>query len=913
MAFDPDAYLAKTEPKITEPKNTAFDPDKFLSKDSDVPLLKTEKIDKAPTLKERAKDVGGTALISSALGAVAPEIITTAGMAASMFPLTAPAGPPLMMMGRSMRGQRLASAGAGLVSGTAEEIAGQTARDVFGASKPVEEITRFTAAAVAPEFSKALLKGIGYMIPVATKGTVNQAMNDVAKMFGTEEKVLTPSQRTFLEKIVNDIRGGKVANQPLVYSYNVLKEGTDNLISSYTQQVNFLEKQANDLMSGATQRSANLDRELSAGIQKLNQTAEMSARSVINTAEAKANAIRDRARTSSSNIGDVLEIDARQAIKQGQEQAQQILRDAQQRILKLRQQAGGQVVKSTRELGAAQQKIADIGTPLTETQSGEQIRNLLLPRFDLLKKTRDQKADANFSEAFNFALVKEQQGNTANKTQAFADFSKQVKDALTDPTTNLANVPEGAIKQQLTAISKALEPTTRKEVGGEVIEIPNDLLSFRGLETLRRVLRDRASGLPAEGADAISQSTARKLAEGVESVQREFSPSIETALKQYQNDSIPLNAFKTKLGQMIVGKEDFDMGRFVTNPASIAKSVFNNETAIKDIVSLSGVNPQSIENIARNYVVNILKNADAKKIQSFMQTNNDWLNERTLPKLFSELNTASQGLGRAETFGGARSTLAQTLRTEARNLPKVAETSALKREQELADVAQRLRTTGGKAGENILQQAEKQAEKVTSDALKQAENIAKSAEKQTTDVTKAVGKQQERVVSEAEKQANLLRKQQAPLTSQSEAIRKLILGDASPVRRMEEIILSGSPKLWEQVGPILTKDAQTQKMAVDAIKQIVANKASRSPAGAIDAWRKDIAPFAESSGLMTKAEINTLTSKIDELSSRLDISPQQKLSGIQEFIVRTTFRGLAAESARGLNFLINPLDALLGK
>jgi hypothetical protein len=64
---------------------------------------------------------------------------------------------------------------------------------------------------------------------------------------------------------------------------------------------------------------------------------------------------------------------------------------------------------------------------------------------------------------------------------------------------------------------------------------------------------------------------------------------------------------------------------------------------------------------------------------------------------------------------------------------------------------------------------------------------------------------------------------------------------------------------------------------------------------------------------MTKAEINTLTSKIDELSSRLDISPQQKLSGIQEFIVRTTFRGLAAESARGLNFLINPLDALLGK
>jgi len=884
-----------------------------LDEKSDVPLLKPEKTDQEPTFKERAKDVGGTALISSALGAVAPEILTGAGMAASMFPLTAPAGPPLMMMGRGMRGQRVASAGAGFLSGTAEEVAGQTARDVFSASKPTEEIVRFTAAAVAPEFAKTVLKAAGYLMPFQTKGVAKQSFDDLARMIGKDEKVLTPNQRAFLEKVVVDIRGGKFSDKPLEYTFNVLKEGTDNLISSYTQQVNLLEKQANDLMSGATQRSANLDRELSAGIQKLNETAEMSARSVVNTAEAKANAIRDRARTSSSNISDILEIDARQAIKQGQEQAQQILRDAQQRILKLRQQAGGQVVKSTRELGAAQQKIADIGTPLTETQSGEQIRNLLLPRFDLLKKTRDQKADANFSEAFNFALIKEQQGNTANKTQAFADFSKQVKDALTDPTTNLANVPEGAIKQQLTAISKALDPTVRKEIDGVSVEIPNALLSFRGLETLRRVLRDRASGLPAEGADAISQSTARKLAEGVESVQREFSPGIANALEQYKNDSIPLNAFKTKLGQMIVGKEDFDMGRFVTNPASIAKAVFNNETAIKDIVNLSGVNPQSIENIARNYVVNILKNADAKKIQSFMQTNNDWLNERTLPKLFSELNTASQGLGRAETFGGARSTLAQSLRTEARNLPKIAETSALKREQELTDVAQRLRTTGGKAGENILQQAEKQAEKVTSDALKQAEKIAKSAETQIPKVEKSVGKQQDKILSEAEKQENLLRKQQSSLTSQSEAIRKLILGDASPVRRMEEIILSGSPKLWEQVGPILTKDAQTQKMAVDAIKQIIANKASRSPAGAIDAWRKDISPFVESSGLMTKAEINTLTSKIDELSSRLDISPQQKLSGIQEFIVRTTFRGLAAESARGLNFLINPLDALLGK
>ena len=872
--------------------------------------VRDESEKKGPSFRERAADVLGTASVSSALGYVAPEILTGLGGAAAAFPLTAPLAAPLMMAGQGIRGARLASAGAGFVSGAGEEIAGQVAQKV---APTYEEPIRFAAGALTPEFAKTIGKGISYFIPVATKGTVKEAIADMAKMIGSEEKALTPDQRKYLEKIVNDIRGGKVSDSPAQYSYNLLKQQSDNIVSDYSRQAQALEKQAADILSGATQRTATLDKNLADSIVKLNQSAKDSSQFILNTAEAKANAIRERAKFSATNIRDILEIDAKQALKEGQEQAQKILSDAQQRTLKLRQQAGKQVTKTEQELAGAKQKLTNIGTPATETQTGQSIREVILPEYSRLKQVRDSNADKNFGDVFAFAKLQEQQGKKPSQTQAFANFSKQVSDAMTDPVTGLANVPEGAIKQQLLAISKALQDKTTKEIGGEVVEIPNQQLSFQGFETLRRVLRDRASGLPAEGADAISQDTARKLAEGVESIQKEFSPGITKALEQYKADSAPLNEFRAKLGQAIVGKEDFDMGRFVTDPASVAKKTFTTETAIKDLIQFSGGRTDKLESIARNFVANKLKDADAKQIQSYLKSNNDWLNERTFPKLFNDLTTAAQSIGRAESFGSSRGTLASALRTEARGLPTTSQTAAQKAEDEALRLSQGYKTAGTKAATGITEKAVKEATAITGDVLKQAESIAASAAKQADVTTKAVEKQKSKITTEAEKQADKLRRQQEPLTAQGESIRKLIMGDAAPARRMQEIILSGSPKLWEQVGPILTKDPQARQMASDAVRQVMADKAARSPAGAIDAWRKDVAPFVESSGLMSKAEIAALTKQIDDLSTRLDISPQQKLSGMQELVIRTMFRGAAAETSRGLTSMFNPFNSLLGR
>ena len=876
----------------------------------DKPTKKTDEVKPERTFGSRVKDVAGTALESGVIGAFAPEILTGAGMAASAFPLTAPAGPPLMMMGQGLKGARLASAGAGVVSGIGEEIVGQ-ATEKF--APKYEEPARFVAGALTPEFAKTIGKSISYFLPIATKGTVQQAVSDMAKMIGTEEKALTPNQKAYLEKVVNDIRGGAINDKPAQYTFNLLKEQSDNIANEYARQADALDKQAADILSGAAKRTTTLDKNLADGITKLDQTAKDSAKSILNTAEAKANAIREKAKFSSSNIRDILEIDARQALKEGQEQAQNILRDAQQRVIKLRQQAGKQVTKTEQELGGAKQKLTSIGTPATETQTGQSLREIILPEYNRIKVIRDTNADKNFGDVFAYAKMLEQQGKKPRDTQAFVNFNKQVQDAMTDPITGLANVPEGAIKQQLMSIANALKEKTTKESGGEVIEIANQQLSFRGLETLRRVLRDRASGLPAEGADAISQDTAKKLAEGVESIQKEFSPGITKALEQYKTDSAPLNQFRAKLGQSIVGKEDFDMGRFVTDPASVAKQAFTTETGIRDLMQFTGGNTQKLESIARNFVANKLQNADAKQIQSYLKDNNDWLNARTFPKLFSDLSTAAQSLGRAEGFGQARSTLAKVLRTEAKTIPSQAQTAAQKAEEEALRLSQGYKSAGTKAATSITEQAKKETAKITSDAVKQAEAIAASAETTSTAAGKAVEKQKTKITTEAEKQAEQLRRQREPLTAKGEAIRKLIKGDASSTRRMEEIILSGSPKLWEQIGPILTKDSDVRKMAVDTIKQVIADKAARSPAGAIDAWRKDVAPFVKSSGLMTESEISALSKQIEDLSTRLDISPQQKLSNIQELIIRRIFRGLASEVARGSTNVFNPFNSILGR
>jgi hypothetical protein len=256
---------------------------------------------------------------------------------------------------------------------------------------------------------------------------------------------------------------------------------------------------------------------------------------------------------------------------------------------------------------------------------------------------------------------------------------RQIDAALKDPETGLCNVPEGALRDRLLQVRRALDQR----------------LSFEGLETLRRYLRDylrdlrnRASGLPVEGAwvkvgdegeylrcrviadwddeemylrdlasvfpveefDSLSlqyeYEQARKLADTVEKIQREFSPGMGKLLEQYEADSRPLNVFKTDLGKDIIGKDelysrvtgDTNSLGFSTDAAELGDKIFCSRRNVEDFISMLGGDKSKAESIARSYVARHLPYESSDSPRLLMELIfgwDDWL--EVFPNLRGEL------------------------------------------------------------------------------------------------------------------------------------------------------------------------------------------------------------------------------------------------------------------------------------
>jgi transposase-like protein len=163
--------------------------------------------------KERATDVGIETGLGAAAGAFAPELMTGSGMVLSAFPATAPAGVGLMTAGQMLRGGRLASAGLGALGGFAGSAGGETA-EAMGASPTTVEAIRLGGSLVAPEFASTttylLKKGVQKVLGLETGAAVRALARDM----GLDEAKLTPSQRAFIERQINDIRGKAKAGVP---------------------------------------------------------------------------------------------------------------------------------------------------------------------------------------------------------------------------------------------------------------------------------------------------------------------------------------------------------------------------------------------------------------------------------------------------------------------------------------------------------------------------------------------------------------------------------------------------------------------------------------------------------------------------------------------------------------------------
>jgi hypothetical protein len=365
-------------------------------------------------------------------------------------------------------------------------------------------------------------------------------------------------------------------------------------------------------------------------------------------------------------------------------------------------------------------------------------------------------------------------------------------------------------------------------------------MSFQGLETLRRSLRDRAFGLPAEGYDAIGQQQAGRLADYVEGIQREFSPGFERYLAQYKQDSIPLNDFKNRLGKAVVGKEDFDFSQFKTDPASLGKQVFSTATTVQQLVKTVG--QADAEALARTYVADLVRGGTAKDVTKAIEASRDWIG--TFPQLAQQLNDTAQRVGVAERVAAKRGTLSAALRTEMGTIPGRAQTLAGRAESDAAKAAAaRMKKAEAEVGK-VTGAAEKEAGRVMTEAERAAAGrvaeteaqlaaSAKTVERQRGALEKQAATEAGAVTGAAKTQSEALGTQAQQLRTEAQQKANLILAGTTDEKRVMDFLLGAKAAEWDAISPIILAAPGGREKLAQAVAQTITRRAESSMKGAI--------------------------------------------------------------------------------
>jgi hypothetical protein len=885
------------------------------------------------TVGERATEVGTAGGLSAALGLVSPDLFTLAGGLAATTPLTAPAAPFLFTTGQALRGQRLAQAGYGLLGGLVGESGGQVV-EASGGTPFQAEVARFLGGTFGPEGVRQLGKAGGTVVarslqamgvPGASKiSTIGQMLELDNKRPGT----LTAEQRAFIDKKLNEIRGGKPSLQAQQEVADMLARTAQQRVSQAEQQASALERQADELLTAAQTRAGQIDANTQQRIGALQsqfenaaiglrQDADTRARQAIEAGRQRANQIMQEVQGQSPQLQAVARIDADQAIAQAQQQADQIAAQAQQKMASLRAKRQRLVQTSQRNLQQAQFRV---GEPKRISDIGTDIREGFTSVLDKLRATRSANAETYSDEAFGEALQKEAAGARIQQTAAAQKGVQDINAMLVNPVSELDNVPEGTIRKQLENIRDTLQGFRRAQqenAFGQVVGVDVALKpSFQMLENIRRNLRDRASGLPAEGFDAIGQQQARKLAEMVEATQREFAPKFASFLEKYKADSQPINRFISSLAKRITGREEADFAQFKFDPASLADNVFASRQGVTQLIETA---PEQAENIARSYVANTLQNADAPAFQRFLsdRKTQDWLD--LFPRLQQELMAGAQRLGIVERRSSARGRLADALGTEIEALPRLTETATRRAEELGTRTAKRLEREGETKVRELTSAGERQSQQAITAGEQQFRDITGGAEQQLGASAKAVERQQRALreqaeragkaeVGAAEKAATGLTKEAAALRKSAEENAKLLTrGYGSDPERIADLIVSRDiNELVETAEVILSNPAGKERFA-DAVSQVVADLADKSSKTVVQKW-KYVGPRLVKAGLIDERLSQQLADQLQELLVT-PVSAQEKLTLVKSLFKNAIVSFAGPGIVRGGQYLMEDEDA----
>lgn len=212
----PGKKVTNISGRSTESVGVMDAPSQEAARQAPPPPLSTSPFRDQPkkTFGQTAKDVLGETTIGAITGAMTPEIMRYGGAAlkSTGLPVAAPVGSMMEASAPILQGTRGSQAILGGIGGFASALSGNIAERQEYSPAAVEAI-RFGSAIVAPEFANltgyAIKKGFQKILGLNT----SSALTAIARDLNLDEAKLTPSQREFILRKINEIRGKTAAGK----------------------------------------------------------------------------------------------------------------------------------------------------------------------------------------------------------------------------------------------------------------------------------------------------------------------------------------------------------------------------------------------------------------------------------------------------------------------------------------------------------------------------------------------------------------------------------------------------------------------------------------------------------------------------------------------------------------------------
>jgi hypothetical protein len=456
--------------------------------------------------------------------------------------------------------------------------------------------------------------------------------------------------------------------------------------------------------------------------------------------------------------------------------------------------------------------------------------------------------------------------------------------------TKLLMQTDEKFKSAVNSVLNSISPTKQAvSTSGEMVRVPQNA-SVDALETIYRRLMDRASGLPAEGVEAIDQQLAGKLAKPIEKIIDEFSEGAYLAYKNaYRDASKPLNEFRTTTGRYVTDKpEGFDLADYMEKLSGVGSKIFGNKSSAQQLVSVAG--KDEANRLARGYLVDQIGEAAPSKIKSVLESNRDWLSLPEFKTLRDQFDGIATNLAKAKTQEERSQILQKALNVKIGGLPSIPIKEAGRIERAGATEAERIQ----RDAQRKLADIEKQkAGKLERFGEPSTQKLRTEAEQQIAAGRPAVETQAGLMTKEAEEQAKKLSqqagKEAAPLTEQAKLTRQAaqdkvntLLANTTDETRFEQILLGAKQDEWKLMGEIINANPEAKSTFAKAVGQVIARKAEGSLKGARDAM-ESMGERLIDFNLMDKNAVESLKSQLHDIYM-MPTTTEQKTSFIASAI-----------------------------